>query len=168
MLEIDSTIIYGSNGVCKLIDIREERFSNKKSKYYILKPINNDKSIIYMPADKPELLDKVRQVLSMYEIYELIKTVPEKETIWIDDEKKRSECYKTILESGDHEEIIKVIKTLYTHKHELAKSGKRLHISDEKLMQRAENLIYEEFAFVLKIKREEVINLIEKQIEAAH
>ena len=165
MLDINSKIIYGSNGVCRVAEIREESFGKKKGKYYILRPVNNEKSVIYMPADRPELLKKVRPILSKGEIYDLIKVLPEKETIWIDDERERTEKYKAILESGVREELVKIIKTLYMKKQELADCGKKLHICDEIIMQRAENMLYEEFAVVLDIKKEDVLPLIVSEIE---
>ena len=88
-----------------------------------------------------------------------------KETIWIDDERERTERYKAILESGVREELVKIIKTLYMKKQELVDCGKKLHICDEIIMQRAENMLYEEFAVVLDIKKEDVLPLIVSEIE---
>ena len=43
--------------------------------------------------------------------------------------------------------------------------GKKMYASDEKLMREAEKLIYEEFATVLNIKPDKVVDYIVKKFE---
>ena len=88
----------------------------------------------------------MRRVLSEEEIYELIKTMPDKESSWIDNKNERSNHFRSILASGDRVEIIKLIKTIYQHKEELRTTGKKLHTTDEQFFREAEKVIYDEFA----------------------
>lgn len=165
MLTVNSILIYGSNGICKVEDIRTEQLGKDKREYYILRPIYDPRSILYVPTDNELLMKKIRKVLSPKEIYGLIHIMPEKETVWIKDDRERNEKYKAVLEEGDREEIIKIIKTLYVRKEELAASGRKLRSTDEAIMQRAEAMLYDEFALVLNIKREDVLPFILDQID---
>lgn len=164
MITLNSTIIYASS-VCKVKEIKKMTVGKNTREYYVLAPVYDDKNTIYVPTDNPALLQKMRKILSAEEITELINAMPENETLWIEDDKARSEAYKKILEHGDRAEIIRIIKTLYERRLALMSEGKKLHSADEIIFARAEKMIYDEFALVLDIKREEVTPFILKQIE---
>lgn len=106
----------------------------------------------------------MRKVLSPEEIYHIVKEMPDENLIWIEDENCGLKEYKEILLKGEHREIIKLIKTLYLHKQEQLKIGKNLHKVDERFLKDAEKLLYDEFAYVLKIKPEQVLPFIQEQI----
>ena len=164
MIQINSTIIYGSQ-VCKVTDIKNMTFGKITREYYVLKPVYDENNIIYAPIDNPKLKEKMREILSAEEITQLIKNMPQKEVFWIEDDKARAAAYKETLEKGDREDVIRIIKTLYEHKCEVEAKGKKLHSMDDIIFQRAEKMIYDEFALVLDIKREEVTPFILRQIE---
>ena len=94
------------------------------------------------------------------EVYDLIKTMPDNETIWIDDMNLRKETYNEILKKGNKKDIVKLIKTLYMEKLRKKEEGKKLNAGDEKIMNEAEKLLHEEFALVLNIKVDEVLPFI--------
>ncbi len=164
MIKVGSTIIYGSE-VCKVTDIKNVTFGKVTREYYVLSPVYDEKNVIYAPTDNPKLKEKMKEILSSEEIIELIRNMPENESFWIEDDKERVAAYKETLEKGNREDVIRIIKTLYEHKCEVQSKGKKLHSMDEILFQRAEKMIYDEFALVLDIKREEVTPFILRQIE---
>lgn len=45
-----------------------------------------------------------------------------------------------------------MIKAIYLHKQELEANKKRLHVSDDRFFKDAEQLLYNEFQYVLKRK----------------
>lgn len=155
MFTINSVLMYGSR-ICKVADIREEMFGKVKKEYYILVPIFDTKNTIYVPKCNPDLVSKMRDLLTVAEIEELISQVSDKEAIWFEDSKQRPLKCREIFETGKREEIILVIKGFKEHKRALEKHGKNLHSTDEIMLQRAKKAIYEEFAFVLGITPDEV------------
>ena len=164
MLEKGATIVYGSQ-ICIITDIKDITFGKTARRYYILSPVWDDKNVIYVPTDNDALLVKIKRILSAEEIYALVKNIPLKETIWIEDDKERKQKYREIIDASDREEIIKVIKTLFERKKELEAVGRKLHASDVAILDKAEKVIYEEFALVLDIKKEDVVPFIVEQIE---
>lgn len=90
--------------------------------------------------------------------------MPEENADWIDNENVRKERYREAIAQGDRSELIKIIKGLYQHQQELQEKGKRLHLADERLFRDAEKMLYDEFAMVLNIKREQVLPFILQQI----
>ena len=164
MFNVNDTILYGTHGICKISDISEQKFNGSTKKYYILQPLHNASSTIYVPMDNEKLLAKMRRILSEEEIYELIKAMPDKETTWIENKNERNEHFRSILASGDRTEIIKLIKVIYQHKEELKAMSKKLHASDEQFFKEAEKIIYDEFALVLNIRYDQVLPFIVDQI----
>ena len=41
VFEVGDSVMYGNTGVCKILDIRKERFLDQEALYYILQPIND-------------------------------------------------------------------------------------------------------------------------------
>lgn len=167
MFHLNDTVLYGAEGVYRIAEITEMDFKGEKMEYYVLRSLYNDTATIFVPADNEALLAKMRRVLSADEIRKIIKEMPEGDSLaWIDDESSRMREYKEIILKGNHREIVKLIKTLYLHRQEQKKIGKNLHKVDERFLKDAEKLLYDEFAYVLRIKPEQVLPFIQRQIEA--
>lgn len=157
-------IIYGTTGVCKIVDIIKKKFgTNNEREYYVLKPTYDINSTIYAPTDSDAI--SIRKIMTVSEVYELIKTMPDNETIWIEYINLRKQKYTDILKNANKKELVKLIKTLYIQKQQKKEEGKKLYVGDEKIMSEAERLLHEEFALVLKIKIEEVLPFILGEIE---
>jgi CarD family transcriptional regulator len=109
----------------------------------------------------------MRPALSVEEVFDLIRSMPDADTIWVENVNERKELYKKILLGNDSSALMRLIKTLYLHGQELknAGKGKKMHVSDERFLKDAENVLYDEFSYVLDIERDEVLPFINKQIE---
>lgn len=158
MFQAGDTIVYGSCGVCRVVDVREETFGSVTRTYYVLDPVYDKNSTIYCPVDQEKI--KLRPLLTVEELHRLIREMPQAEDLWIDDDAARRGQFTDMLKSGDHAQMIRLIKTLYLHRCEKNEAGKRLHLADERVMHDAERLLYEEFAYVLGIQPDEVIAYI--------
>lgn len=165
MFQINDTVVYGVNGVCKIENITTKEFMGTSKEYYVLKPVKDSAATIYVPKQNEKLTGKMRKLLSEQEVYHLIKTMPETETLWFQNENERKEQYKKVLVKGDHSELIGMIKAIYSQKQKREEEGKHLYISDERFLKEAERILYEEFQYVLNIKREDVLPLIFSKIE---
>ena len=151
MFQVNDVIIYGSQGVCEITAIEEKVISGAKKMYFVLNPIRDQGSTIYAPTDNAAVLKKMRRLLTVPEIHALIDAMPDEKTVWIDNVNERREYYKTLLAGGDPAALIQMIKTLYIHKKEREADGKRLHVMDENFFKDAEQILYHEFEYVLKL-----------------
>lgn len=167
MYKVNDTILYGTHGVCRIEEITEKEFMGAKKEYYVLKPINDPAGTLFAPVGNEKAESKMRRILSEAEIYELIRTMPYEEAKWIEKENERKEEYRRIIVGGDRVELVRMIKALYLHKQKREEDGKRLYLSDERFFHEAERILYEEFQYVLKIERDELLPLIFAQIEAS-
>ena len=60
----------------------------------------------------------MRHLLTKNEIHCLIDAIPTEDAIWIPNDKERKAQYRKIVISGDHLELIKMIKAIHVHKKE--------------------------------------------------
>ena len=97
MFQTGDTILYGTHGVCTIQSIEEMNFSGTKQEYYILSPVYNKASTVYVPVHNEKLTAKMNRILSADEIYELIRSMPDEKTIWIENETARKERFQQIV-----------------------------------------------------------------------
>ena len=164
MYSIGDKIMYSSFGICKVTAIEKRNLTGEEQEYYILKLINSDKNIFYVPTNNDTALSKMHPICSKAEVDELISHMNSEGLIWIDNDIRRKEEYSRIIKDADNHEIIRLIKTLYLRRKELAESGKKLRSTDENYLSLAENMLFEEFAYALDIDKSEVVEYIEKHI----
>ena len=153
MFQKNDTVVYGVHGVCKIEDITMKEFMGSQKEYYVLKPISDSAATLYVPIHNEKLLEKMRKILSKQEVYRLIETMPHKEILWFENENERKEQYKRVIAKGDHSELIGMVKAIYLQKQKREAEGKHLYISDERFFKEAERILYDEFQYVLNIKR---------------
>ncbi len=164
MLEKGHIFVYGASGVCKVEDICIRDYGAGKKEYYILQPVYDLRSSLSIPVDSPAFAAHARELLKKEEIFEIIDSLPNTEAEWIRDDKERIETFRSLLEGGVRKDIAVLIRSLYLHKKELAEKGKKLRSVDETIMQRAEKLLYGEFAWVLGIDPKEVLDFIKNRL----
>ena len=157
MFQVNDVIIYGNQGVCKIAAIEEKSISGAKREYFVLRPIKDQGSTIYAPTDNALVRNKMRRLLTVCEINHLIDSMPDEKPVWIDNVNERKECYKNLLASGDHSAIIQMIKSIYAHKKEREAAGKRLHVMDEHFFKDAEQILYNEFQYVLNLSGKDAL-----------
>ncbi|MBC8571452.1 CarD family transcriptional regulator [Zongyangia hominis] len=164
MYHVNDTILYGSHGVCKITGITKKDFGRVSDEYYILEPVYNNFTI-YVPMHNDALAEKMHRVLTAEEIQAMIRSMPEEDTCWVENENERKERFKDILARGNRREVLQMIKALYLHQREQQDKGKRLHMADERFFHEAEKMLYDEFALVLNITPEQVLPFILEQIK---
>ena len=164
MYNVGDFVMYGTFGICKIDSIEKRDLTGVEQEYYILKHTNSDKNIFYVPTDNATAVSKMRPICSKAEVDSLISHMNTEKPIWIENDVKRKEEYSRIIRDGNKQEIIRLIKTLYLRREEVAKSGKKLRSSDENYLKLAENMLFDEFAYALGIERDEVVDYIEQHI----
>ena len=166
MFQVNDVITYGAQGVCKIIGTEEKILGGKKRNYFVLQPVHEKGATIFVPMDNMLALNKMHRLLTREQVYKLIDSMRTEDTAWEENENARRELYKSILAKGDHSELIRMIKSLYTQKKTREAAGKRLHMSDERYFKDAEQILYNEFQYVLGFdSKEELMNCIVTLLE---
>ena len=160
MLEKGSYVIYAGNGVCRVSDIRSETMYRKTQNYYILTPVDDPGSRIYVPTGNEVLLARMRQIPSREEILRMLDGLKEDELPWENDNRLRGEQFGAILDRCDQRELLALIRTIRKKRGELALENKKLGTSDDNALKKAEKIINGEFGFALSIPPKDVPSFI--------
>ncbi|MDI9479578.1 MAG: CarD family transcriptional regulator [Syntrophomonadaceae bacterium] len=158
MYKINDYVVYGLTGVCQITDIQKDSIDDEEKEYYVLTPVFSENMTIKTPVDNVNA--KMRKVITKKEALSLIAAMPDQETAWITDNRERSEAFKTALKTGKSEELVKLVKTIYLEKEEMATIGKKLSKSDEEVLKAAEKQLNEEIAIALEIPLDKVTEYI--------
>lgn len=153
-------IVYGSTGVCDIIDITENKIGGVKRKYYVLKPRESTKNSIYVPVDNPDLVKRMRNMHTEDDLRRILEESKDGTIEWIDNTNERSLRFKTIIAEGDTKEIIKLVRKLSERRAELEKRGGHMSKSDERVYKEAVNNLTHEFSGILNIEQEEMLELV--------
>lgn len=165
MFSINDTVMYGTVGVCRVEGVSELTLGRESKEYYVLKPIANGGSTVFVPLDNDILLGKVRELLSRDEIDEMLRNVDFSD-MWIDDSTARAQTFGDIIKSGDRVKIISVMLTLSERRRSLSGTGKKLRISDERALRDSERILSDEFSYVLDIAPESVGSYIKDNVKS--
>lgn len=166
MFQVDDTVAYGASGICRVTGVTKQKSGKNLVQYYVLKPVYNQGSTIFVPTENETLVGKMRRILSADEIMSMIHALPEAGEIWLENESERQACYREILQSGDRSKILQVIRSLYLHQIRCKEAGRKFRVSDERIMKDAENILHEEFSFVLGVPKDQIASFIGKELSA--
>lgn len=165
MFQVNDTVRYSTAGVCKITEIITRPFNGEDKEYYVLHPVHDEHSTLYVPVDNEQLAGKMYTVLSKDEVEALIASMPGLEPLWIEEEQQRRKTYREILTSRDRQGAVRVIKGLYAHAGQLKEKGKKLRMEDERCLRDAQRLLYDEFAQVLEMMPADVLPFIVKTLD---
>ena len=158
--KIGDLIIYGNNGVCKIIDCGklDSSCASKDKIYYTIEPYYTTGTKIYTPVDNDKVI--MRPVMTKDEAMGLIDEIDKIEELWIPDEKRRENEYKETIKKCNCIELVKIIKTIYLRKQSRIAEGKKITSGDEKYFKIAEENLYGELAISLNMSKEETKDFI--------
>ncbi len=160
MFKIGDTVVYGAQGICKIDCVETKQIGRQKQDYYVLKPIFNQNTSVFVPVDNEALTAKMLSVLTKAQINDLAKKASNIDVVKASDENQKRELYKSILSSNAREKLISLIKTIRLERDARREAGKKLNISDEQTLRKAELLLYNEIAFVFGVEPDEAKNII--------
>lgn len=165
MYEIGDFVVKAGNGICRVEEITKLDISlaTKDKKYYMLVPIEEAKTKLYIPVDKEN--NGIRRVMTKEEAEDLVGEIPQIEEAWIADDKQRETRYKEIIHRGEPRELVSVIKSMYTRKQKRSAMGKKSTSVDERFFKLAESNLYAEFAFALGERKEDMLNFISNKLD---
>ena len=165
MFEKSELIMYGTTGVCEVVNITTPNIKGipKGKLYYELQPYYQKDGKIFTPIDNEKVL--MRRIITKQEAEQLIHEIPDIEALYVENDKMREIQYKECVKSGECRELIKMIKTLYLRKMKRIAQGKHITTTDERYLKQAEDALYSELAISLGVPKEKMETYIAEQIE---
>lgn len=157
-------VCYGPQGVCRITEIRERSCGGPVQPYYILQPLGEPQSVVCVPTGQEALVSRMRPVLSADRVRALIRSLPQLEPLWIENETARRDALRQLLKTGTAEELACAVKGLYLRRQALRTRGRRLHSADEAALREAEHLLYGEIACALQLPPDQVLSFIRGEL----
>lgn len=162
MYNIGDLIIYGNNGVCKVVDTTTLQGSGASGisdrKCYILQPLHDETCRITTPVDNQKVI--MRSLLSREETEELIREIPSIEMLPEHGVRQQEAEYQKALRSGNCREWISLIKTLNARISRRKMKGKRITVTDDRYFKAASEKLVEEFSVVLNLDQDSTEKLL--------
>ncbi len=157
MFKIGEYVSYRSEGICVIKDISTECFGvlGKSEEYYILAPLRDINSTLYVPLNNSLLVEKMQRLLSAEEICELAEKLVDERLVWILESRVRNASFKEILASGDRNSLIILVNTLTDYFERLDAGGRKHTASDDSAYKKAKKMLLDEFSVTTNIKTEE-------------
>lgn len=160
MFKVGDTVLYKTEGVCRIQEICSKDIGGRAEEYYLLRPVYRENSSVFVPVKNETLISQMKGILSADEIMDIINSVTQNEVEWIEDEESRRLKYKELINGGDRRAMLRAIKALSIKQKEKLQRGRKLHITDENFLHDAERIVYDEFALVLNLQPDEVLPFI--------
>ncbi len=158
MFQVGDYLVY-KRDVC-IVDEIKENYMNGLD-YFVLIPERDSSLKIQIPKDS----SFIRKLITKKDVEKIIQEIPNIGVIEAEDKLLEQE-YKKLLNSGLHEDLIKVIKTTYLRNKKRVENKKKIGDKDNFYLEQAENDLYGEFGRVLGLSLEEtkeyVIDKVEK------
>lgn len=164
LFQIGDHMVYGTNGVCVVSEIRNSPFDAADQRlFYVLTPVNDISNlVIYTPVDNDKVL--MRGLISADEARAIIERIPTLEVLEVPVEKQRREIYRNTMQSGDLEQFVRLIKTVSRRRANFRRTRRRIPDLDSDFEHTAKNCLYGELAEVLGLTREEIHNIVSGQL----
>ncbi len=161
---VGSYVLYGKTGVCLVQEQKTITMGKESNRYFVLCPVSDGRSSVFVPCDNELLLSKISPLLSREEIDLLLSDADSERLEWIDERSQRIAFYRTVTTGNDRRMLIRLICCLFRKREEKQALGKRLSSMDEAMLQECVRLIDEEFSMVLGIPSKEVVEYILQRI----
>jgi CarD family transcriptional regulator len=156
---INQRIVYPSQGVGRITDIREKKFKEASVLYYIVYLEFSDMTV-WVPVEKAKELG-IRPIVPKEEAERALAFISEEYAPIPTDWKLRYQMNLELLKKGSVMDIASVVRSLY-HRSRI----KELPILERKLYDSALNLLQDEISFALNLDKDEIATVIKARLEA--
>ena len=166
MFSVGDVVFYSTTGVCKVVSIGLPALSGLPAHvdYYTLQPLSdNHKEMIYVPVDTKAFMrfaicgEEAQGYINM--VGSIQPQFPETRN-----PKGIQDFYSTLINSFDIVNLLGVIVSLTVKKREVRQKNKHLNQTQTTFLRRAQEMVYNEFAYALGKTRDEIATIIEGQI----
>lgn len=160
MYKVNEIVSYSSQGICEITEICQREIAGIVMDYYVMKPVFDSRSTVFVPVSNEKLVSRMRRVMSPGEASELIETINDGEILWVDNDAERRDLYQSILTEGLPSRLAALLRTLILRKRTLETASRKLRSTDETCMRTAEKLIVRECSYALGEDQDSLTQLI--------
>lgn len=156
--KINQKIVYPSQGVGKITDIKEKKFHEEMLLYYVIY-LEVSEMTLMVPVDRCDELG-IRAIVSPEEALQAIEMIGEEFEPITSDWKLRYQMNLDLLKKGSVCDIASIVRCLY-HRSKV----KELPILERKLYDSAKKLLEDEVSYALDKTTKEIEQMIHAKLE---
>ena len=156
--QIDQKIVYPSQGVGTIQEIKEKKFKDQMILYYVIYLDVSDMTVM-IPVEKSDELG-IRAIVSKEEALNAIEMIGQEFEPITSDWKLRYQMNLELLKKGSINDIASIVRCLY-HRSKV----KELPILERKLYDSAKKLLEDEISYSLEKTSKEVEAMIHAKLE---
>lgn len=159
MYNVGDIIVYGEHGICRVAAVGPLNLGGPSDRlYYTLHPYYQPELVIYAPIDNERVV--IRPPITKEEAEQIVSDLPDVAEMEIPDEKGRELLFSQIQHGCDCRALAGMLKALYQRRAQRQKKGRRATSLDERYFRAAEDQLFGELAFALKMDRNEATTYI--------
>lgn len=153
-------VVKSNTGICRVDDITFKKLTEDapEKQYYVLVPLDDMRARLFVPtmSENPNIRAAFTETMA----WEFIRSIPDIESSWIENDKMREKVYKDAMRSNDPSALIGIIKNMYQRRKEREIQGKKSTAVDERYFKLAEKLLYSELAHAIGKKKDDMKDII--------
>lgn len=165
MFKIGELVSYSATGVCEVVDIRYEKLTECEMQYYILKPMYQNASTVYVPVENQTLVSRIKPVMTKTQAQSLLDSISGIEFEWIEKDNERVALFRETLRLCDRVKAMAIVKCLFNRQQYLLTLNKNLRTADAQIFRDAQNVLSGEIALALNMDIKEANSLIIQKIQ---
>lgn len=164
MYNIGDRVVYGTHGVCHVVNVEQRTVDRKIITYLVLEPFGQPGSKYLVPTHNAAAMSKLSPILSREALKALLSGACFTHSAWIREENARKQRYRELISSGDRTALLQMVAALYRHREEQEAAGRKVHLCDDNFLRDAEKLLCGEIALVLELEYEEARSYLRKAL----
>lgn len=167
MFNVGDIVFYSTTGVCEVKNIGEPALAGLPTHvdYYTLQPLSkNHREMIYVPTDTKAFMRTAIDRAAAQQYVDMVVSI-EPQYPETRNPKGIQDFYSGLISSYEIPKLLQVIVSLTIKKRECAAKNKHLNQTQTNFLRRAQEMVYNEFAYAMDKTSDEVAQLIEERIK---
>ena len=165
MFQTGEQVLYGMHGVCRVKAAQERVLDGKTRVFLVLEPEGQTGCQYLVPTHNAAAMAKLRPMLTVTELQQLLSSDEIRKSAWIADENQRKLTYRALISGGDRVQLLQMIYTLYRHQSKQREQGKKFHQCDENFLRDAEKLVCSEISAVMGMDADSTRSYLRDQLK---
>lgn len=156
---IGDAVRYGANGICVVSDRIRRRFSGDDESYFVLLPVGESGSRIYVPEHNSVLVSRISPVPERRSIADALDHPERVSEVWISDESERNGRFREMINTGSCETAIYILFGMLSNRNKRIKAGKSPRSADDILINDIKKTVFGDIAYIFGITYNEAETL---------
>ena len=158
-------VVYGIHGACRVLGREKQLVNRKRTEFLVIEPLAQNGSRFYLPIENPTAMAKLKPVLTVQELSQLLESQQIRTDCWIPDDGPRKQAYRDLINNADRLSLLQMLASVYRYRKNQETSGRKFHQCDENFIRDAEKLLSSEISLVMDITTEQARDYLRQHLQ---